>query len=37
MLPLLVPDHADAAFQTIMLLTAAIAVVYSSLGTWFRT
>jgi hypothetical protein len=37
MLQLLTPDRADATYQMVMMLTAACAVVVSSLVTWIRT
>ena len=37
MLPLLNPSHADLFYQAIMMITAAVAVVFTSLGTWLRT
>ena len=36
MLPLLTPDHADLFYQTIMVLAAALTVVFTSLATWLR-
>jgi hypothetical protein len=36
MLPLLTPDHADLLYQTVVALTATLAVVFTSLATWLR-
>ena len=36
MLPLLTPDHADLFYQTLMVLAAALTVVFTSMATWLR-
>ena len=36
MLPLLTPVHAELFYQTVLALTAALTVVFTSLATWLR-